>query len=56
MLPFLRQRYGNPSSMHAFGGLVARDLQRAREQAAALIGADPAREWVVQFAALGWPA
>ncbi|MFD1895266.1 nitroreductase family protein [Ottowia beijingensis] len=26
------------------------------DAAAALIGADPAREWVVQFAALGWPA
>ena len=26
------------------------------DEAAALIGADPAREWVVQFAALGWPA
>ena len=26
------------------------------DEAAALIGADPAREWVVHFAALGWPA
>ena len=26
------------------------------DEASALIGADPAREWVVQFAALGWPA
>lgn len=26
------------------------------DEASALIGADPAREWVVHFAALGWPA
>ena len=41
MLPFLKERYGNPSSMHAFGGSVAHDLQRSREQVAALLGADP---------------
>jgi len=41
MLPFLRERYGNPSSMHTFGGAVAHDVQRAREQVAELIGASP---------------
>ena len=41
MIPFLTERYGNPSSMHAFGGTIARDLEKAREQAAALIGASP---------------
>ena len=41
MLPFLQDRYGNPSSMHAFGGTVAHDIRKAREQIAALIGADP---------------
>jgi len=41
MLPFLRQRYGNPSSMHTFGGSVAEDIRRAREQVAALLGAEP---------------
>ena len=41
MLPFLKERYGNPSSMHTFGGDVARDIQRAREQAGDLIGAEP---------------
>lgn len=40
MLPFLKERYGNPSSMHSFGGNVAHDIRRAREQVAALLGAD----------------
>jgi cysteine desulfurase len=44
MLPFLRGRYGNPSSMHAFGGDVARDVERARERVAALIGAEATSE------------
>ncbi|NLC70956.1 MAG: cysteine desulfurase NifS [Desulfuromonadaceae bacterium] len=42
MLPFFSERYGNPSSMHSFGGKVARHLQAAREQVAALLNADPA--------------
>jgi cysteine desulfurase len=41
MLPFLFDRYGNPSSMHAFGGMVGRDVEQARERVAALIGASP---------------
>ena len=41
MRPFLTERYGNPSSMHTFGGDVARDLKRAREQVAGLLCADP---------------
>jgi len=41
MLPFLRERWGNPSSMHAFGGSVAKAVDRARQQVAALINADP---------------
>ncbi len=40
MLPFFKERYGNPSSMHSFGGLVAKDMLRAREQVARLLGAD----------------
>lgn len=41
MLPFFRDLWGNPSSMHYFGGQVARYVDRAREQVAAFIGADP---------------
>ena len=42
MLPFLRERYGNPSSMHSFGGLVHKDVEQARRQVAGLLGAaDP---------------
>ena len=41
MLPYFRDLYGNPSSMHFFGGQVAREIRAAREQMAALIGAMP---------------
>lgn len=41
MLPFFSENYGNASSMHTFGGVVGRDIQNAREQVAALIGAEP---------------
>jgi cysteine desulfurase len=41
MLPFLTDRYGNPSSIHRFGGLVRRHIDTAREQVAALLGAKP---------------
>ena len=41
MLPYFRDLYGNPSSMHSFGGQVGRSIREAREQAASLIGAAP---------------
>jgi cysteine desulfurase len=41
MLPYFHDLYGNPSSMHSFGGQVAKKVREAREQVAALIGADP---------------
>src|SRR5512137_1460803 len=44
MMPFLTERYGNPSSMHDFGGSVAKDIEGAREQVAACLGAEHASE------------
>jgi len=41
MLPFFSERYGNPSSMHAFGGAVGRDLEKARERVAQALGCTP---------------
>jgi cysteine desulfurase len=41
MMPFLADYYGNPSSMHTFGGQVGQALSRAREQVASLLGAEP---------------
>jgi cysteine desulfurase len=41
MLPFFGELYGNPSSMHAFGGRVAKFLDRAREEVAQFINAEP---------------
>lgn len=46
MMPFLTDRWGNPSSMHTFGGAVARDIDKAREQVAALLGASNPSEIV----------
>ena len=39
MLPYLSDYYGNPSSMHSFGGNVAEKIKEAREKVASLIGA-----------------
>jgi cysteine desulfurase len=42
MRPFFCDFYGNPSSMHTFGGQIGKRIGKAREQAAALIGCNPA--------------
>ena len=39
MLPYFSDYYGNPSSMHSFGGDVAEKIKEARENVANLIGA-----------------
>ena len=41
MLPFFGELYGNPSSMHAFGGGVAKYLAGARERVAAFLNCSP---------------
>jgi cysteine desulfurase len=41
MLPYFSDFYGNPSSMHAFGGNVGAKLKEARERVANLLGALP---------------
>ncbi len=41
MLPFFCELYGNPSSMHAFGGQVASHLTKAREEVAAFLNCEP---------------
>jgi len=41
MLPYFSTYYGNPSSMHSFGGDVAAKINTARENVAKLIGAQP---------------
>jgi len=38
--PLFCELYGNPSSMHTFGGQIGRRIREAREQAAALLGCD----------------
>lgn len=39
MKPYFCERYGNPSSIHRFGGSVAADIENARRQVADLLGA-----------------
>jgi cysteine desulfurase len=39
MLPYLRESYGNPSSLHWFGQRARAAVEEAREQVAALVGA-----------------
>jgi cysteine desulfurase len=41
MMPYFSEFYGNPSSMHFFGGQVQRKVNEAREKVAELLGADP---------------
>lgn len=41
MMPYLTRWYGNPSSMHTFGGSVAHKIREARQRVAALLGSDP---------------
>ncbi|NEP46401.1 MAG: aminotransferase class V-fold PLP-dependent enzyme, partial [Okeania sp. SIO2H7] len=40
MLPYLKEFYGNPSSMHSFGGQVGHAVREARSQVAQLLGAE----------------
>ena len=41
MLPYLKEQYGNPSSIHRYGRLAHKAIEKARKQIAQLINADP---------------
>ncbi len=41
MKPYFCDLYGNPSSMHTFGGQIGQKIRHAREQVAGLLGCDP---------------
>ncbi|MEY2978043.1 MAG: cysteine desulfurase NifS [Prochlorotrichaceae cyanobacterium] len=41
MVPYFSELYGNPSSMHSFGGQVGAAVQDARDKVAELLGAEP---------------
>jgi cysteine desulfurase len=41
MKPLFCDLYGNPSSMHTFGGQISRKIRKAREQVAGLLNCDP---------------
>ncbi|MCH7966234.1 MAG: cysteine desulfurase [Thaumarchaeota archaeon] len=41
MLPYLKEQYGNPSSMHRYGRLAHKAVEKARKQIASIINAEP---------------
>lgn len=41
MLPYLKEQYGNPSSIHRYGRLANKAIEKARKQIGMLINADP---------------
>lgn len=41
MLPYLKEQYGNPSSIHRYGRVAHKAIEKARKQIAFLINADP---------------
>ena len=41
MLPYLGDMYGNPSSMHNFGGQIGKKILQARQRVASLLGCSP---------------
>lgn len=41
MLPYLKEQYGNASSIHRYGRLARKAIEKARKQIALLINADP---------------
>ena len=41
MRPLFCELYGNPSSMHTFGGQIGRRIRQARDHVAGLLGCDP---------------
>ncbi|MBT8252128.1 MAG: cysteine desulfurase [Nitrosopumilus sp.] len=41
MLPYLKEQYGNPSSIHRYGRLSHKAIEKARKQIAFLINAEP---------------
>ena len=41
MLPYLKEQYGNPSSIHRYGRLASKAIEKARKQIADLINASP---------------
>ena len=41
MIPFLKENFGNPSSIHKLGRISHKAIQNARKQIAQLINAEP---------------
>ncbi|MCE2505482.1 MAG: cysteine desulfurase [Nitrosopumilaceae archaeon] len=46
MLPYLKEQYGNPSSIHRYGRLSRKAIEKARKQIASLINVDPSEIFI----------
>ncbi len=46
MLPYLKEQYGNASSIHRYGRLAKKAIEKARKQIALLINADPSEIFI----------
>lgn len=46
MLPYLKEQYGNPSSIHRYGRLSRKAVEKARKQIASLINVDPSEIFI----------
>lgn len=46
MLPYLKEQYGNPSSIHRYGRLSRKAVEKARKQIASLINAEPSEIFI----------
>jgi len=51
MIPFMTTYYGNPSSIHDFGGNVTMDIEKARHSVAKFIGAE--QDYEIVFTGCG---
>ena len=51
MIPYFSEQYGNPSSIHSFGGQVKEKVEEARKSVADLIGAD--NDYEITFTGTG---
>jgi len=47
MAPYYKELWGNPSSMHTFGGQLAKDIDNARSQMAKIINAKRSSEIII---------
>jgi cysteine desulfurase len=51
MMPYFSEQYGNPSSIHSFGGNIGKKVDEARQRVARFVGAD--QDYEIVFTGTG---